>query len=111
MAGVGMLGLTVPEEYGGTGGNEIDTVLVLEEAGRAALPEPYLETVAIAAPALAHADEKVRAEWLPRIAKGDAVVTVQLQGTPFVLDAEAADLLVLEDSGSLYAAPSGTLQT
>jgi alkylation response protein AidB-like acyl-CoA dehydrogenase len=111
MAGVGLLGLTIPEEFGGTGGNEVDVVLVLEEAGRAALPESYLETVAIAAPALAHANEKVRAEWLPRIAKGDATIAVQLHGTPFILDADTADLLVLEDSGSLYALQAGTFKT
>ena len=40
MAEAGLTGITVPEAFGGLGGNEIDLALVLEEAGRAALPEP-----------------------------------------------------------------------
>src|ERR1043166_2319725 len=69
LAKAGLTGLTVPEEYGGAGGTEVDLVLVLEEAGRAALPEPLLETVAVAAPLIAEAGtEKQRREWLPRIA-------------------------------------------
>src|SRR2546429_9057514 len=41
---LGVLGLTVPEQFGGSGMDEIDLVLVLEEAGRSILPEPLLET-------------------------------------------------------------------
>src|SRR5438309_2451128 len=48
----GLLGITVPEEFGGLGGDEVDLALVLEEAGRAVLPEPFVETVALSAPLL-----------------------------------------------------------
>ncbi len=49
----------------------------------------------------------VQAEWLPRIASGDAVVAMGAIGTPFVLDAAAADLLVLERGDRLFALPTG----
>src|SRR5438445_3902047 len=49
---LGVLGLTLPEDAGGHGMDEIDMVLVLEEAGRAILPEPLLEHAAVAAPLL-----------------------------------------------------------
>ncbi|MDP9405432.1 MAG: acyl-CoA dehydrogenase family protein, partial [Actinomycetota bacterium] len=44
MAETGFVGLTIPEEHGGLGMDEVDLVLLLEEAGRAALPEPLVET-------------------------------------------------------------------
>ena len=79
----------------------VDLVLVLEEAGRAALPEPIVETLAIAAPVLAEAGS----DWVPRIASGEAIVAVQLGGAPFTLDAGDADLLLLERDGELHALP------
>jgi alkylation response protein AidB-like acyl-CoA dehydrogenase len=67
-----------------------------------------VETVAIGAPLLAAAGtDEQRREWLPRIAGGDAIVTVSLGGAPFVLDADVADLLVVEWSDELYAVPRG----
>jgi alkylation response protein AidB-like acyl-CoA dehydrogenase len=82
----------------------VDLVLVLEEAGRAALPEPIAETLAIAAPVLGEAGS----DWLPRIASGEAIVAVQLGGAPFVVDAGDADLLLLERDGELHALPRDT---
>ncbi|MEX2555780.1 MAG: acyl-CoA dehydrogenase family protein [Actinomycetota bacterium] len=79
----------------------VDLVLVLEEAGRAALPEPIAETLAIAAPVLAEAGS----DWVPRVASGEAIVAVQLGGAPFVVDAGDADLLLLERDGELHALP------
>ena len=43
----------MPEAADGLGLSDVDLVGVLEEAGRAALPEPLLETAALAAPTLA----------------------------------------------------------
>jgi len=106
MAETGFVGLTVPEEHGGLGLDEVDQVLLLEEAGYAALPEPLLETTAIGVPLLLEAGTpEQRKEWLPRIAAGQAVVTVQL-ADPFVADAHIADLLLLEQpGGELHAVP------
>jgi alkylation response protein AidB-like acyl-CoA dehydrogenase len=41
---MGVVGLLVPEADGGLGMTEVDLVLLLEEAGRAALPEPLVES-------------------------------------------------------------------
>ncbi len=51
LAELGVVGLTVPEDLGGLGLGLVDLVLLLEEAGRVALPEPLLETTALAVPA------------------------------------------------------------
>ena len=106
MAGAGLTGLTVPEGYGGAGGNEVDLALVLEEAGRTALPEPLLETVAIAAPLLAEAGtDEQKDEWLPRIASGDAVVTVLLRDQRYAVEAGEAQLLIAETDAGFEALP------
>jgi alkylation response protein AidB-like acyl-CoA dehydrogenase len=111
MATVGLTGLTVPETYGGMGGDDVDLALVLEEAGRAALPEPILETVAVGVPALAEAGTDAQRErWLPAVAAGDAIVSVALGGAPFAVDAGDADLLIAERDGTLYALERGAFE-
>ena len=100
---VGLLGVAVPEEFGGHGGDEVDLVLLLEEAGRAVLPEPFLEHAALGAPLLARAGtHKQKSEWLSRLAEGGASVTVGLQSQAYVPDA-TADLVILERDGELHA--------
>ena len=109
LGAMGVLGLTVPEEFGGQGMDEIDMVLVLEEAGRTALPEPLLEHAAIGAPLLARAGtDEQRSSWLPKIATGEATVTIGLAGQPYVMDADA-DLVILERDGELHAATQDRL--
>jgi len=106
---MGVLGLTVPEEFGGSGMDEIDMALVLEEAGRQLLPEPLLEASAVGAPLLARAgNDAQKSEWLPKLAKGDAVISVGLAGQPFVNDA-TADVVILEREGELHAATQDRL--
>ena len=51
---------------------EADFVLLAEEAGRAALPEPLIEQAALAVPALLElAAEPAAAALLPRLASGE----------------------------------------
>ncbi|MDE2357370.1 MAG: acyl-CoA dehydrogenase family protein [Alphaproteobacteria bacterium] len=44
---LGILGASFPEELGGLGGGPIETMVVMEEFGRALVVEPYLGTVVI----------------------------------------------------------------
>ena len=100
---LGVLGLLIPEQYGGSGLDEVDMVLVLEESGRAVLPEPVMESAALAAPLLARADsDALKQQWLPKIADGSAVASVGLASQPYVSDA-TADLLLLERDGEIHA--------
>ncbi len=98
LAEMGVLGLTVPEDHGGMGGNLVDLLLVLEEAGYHAVPDPLLETVVVAAPALRWAEE---GEWLERIAAGEAVISARLGGSPYVVDADIADAVLIEHEDGL----------
>ena len=106
LADMGVVGLTVPAEHGGLGLGLVDLVLLLEEAGRAGLPEPLLETTALAAPALASLPA-LAPHWLGPLAAGDAVVGVGLSSMAAVPAALGADLLLLEHDGELHAVPAG----
>jgi alkylation response protein AidB-like acyl-CoA dehydrogenase len=95
LAEIGVAGLLAPEENGGMGFDETTLVLLLEEAGRAALPEPVIGTAAVAVPLLREIGGALAGEWLPRIAAGEAIVAVRHPVSPFVEDAHVAELLLL----------------
>lgn len=94
MAAAGLCGVIVPEKYGGSGGNEIDLALVYEEAGRAAVPEPLLETALAASLIAQHGTDALRQRWLPAIADGEAMAAVRTPQQPAVPWAAEADLLL-----------------
>lgn len=97
LAGMGLTGLTVPEEFGGMGMNAVDFVLLAEACGFVALPEPLVETVLVAVPLInALSIDAVKFAWLPRIASGEAKVAVGLAQNLLVADAHIADLLLLQ---------------
>jgi alkylation response protein AidB-like acyl-CoA dehydrogenase len=106
LAELGVVGLTTPEAHGGLGMSELDLVLVLEEAGRAAMPEPLLETTAVGAPLIRDAaPAAIREAWLPKIAAGEAVIAVGLDGASQVAFASEAALLLLASEGEIHAVP------
>ncbi len=100
---MGALGLQVPETRGGLGMNEVDMVLLLEECGRAALPEPFAETAAVAAPLLASLNDCAEAQSiLSAIAQGSAIVTPSHEINPFVSDAHIADFVLLSRGDEIH---------
>ncbi len=103
LADMGVLGLVAPESSGGLGLTMLDLVLVLEETGRAALPEPIVEHTAVALPLLPP-DVQAAA------AAGSITVAAGLTGDPFVPYAESADLLVLQHDVALYAVAGNDVQ-
>jgi alkylation response protein AidB-like acyl-CoA dehydrogenase len=84
LGAMGALGALVPEGDGGLGLTELDVVLLVEEAGAAALPEPFVEHVLVGAPLVASDDEGV--------ASGAVTVTA---GDPLAPYAESAHRVVL----------------
>jgi len=119
---MGLQGLIVPEEFGGSGYSYVELIVVLEEMGRSLLCAPYFATVALAANALIHSgDDQAKKEFLPGIASGETIATVaftepsgkwdeagitmaatksgddwKLSGTKmFVLDGHTADLIIV----------------
>ena len=75
LAELGLLAVGIPESHGGLGGNSLDTMLVLEEFGRALVLEPYVSSVVIGAGTLArHGSGAVSSELLPAILSGDSTL-------------------------------------
>lgn len=104
---LGLTGMTVPEAYGGLGMNEVDFVLLAQECGYVALPEPLVQNVLVAVPLLNDLDnDAMKAEWLPRVAAGEAKIAVGLEENSFVEDAHVADLLLLQRGDELHALTS-----
>jgi len=121
MAGLGFVGLTIPEEYGGAGLDLVTLLVLLEEAGRTLLPSPLISTVIAAQAIQRFGSEQQRKRWLPGLADGSQIGTLalleasddlapaglQLEGKPdgdeiilggrklFVPDAGKADLFIV----------------
>ena len=101
---LGLTGLTVPEDFGGMGMSELDFVLLAQECGYVALPEPLIQTVLIAVPTLVNSsNEDLKSTWLPKVAEGTARIAVGIEQNLLVEDAHVADLILMEKAGSLYA--------
>src|SRR5260370_27849821 len=77
LAANGWLGITYPEEAGGSGLGLVDLVVLMEEIGRAVMPGPFPATVLLGGAAIAGAGSPAqRREWLPRIAAGEVKATL-----------------------------------
>ncbi|MFE7337950.1 acyl-CoA dehydrogenase family protein [Streptomyces griseus] len=76
LGALGFLGLTVPEEYGGSGGDHLSYCLVTEELGRGDSSVRGIVSVSLGLVAKTIAswgDEEQKRSWLPRLTSGEAV--------------------------------------
>src|SRR5579864_7745384 len=76
LADLGLMGVCVPEEYGGAGADFLSYVLVLEELSRADAGVGVtvaVHTSACTLPLLAHGNEEQRARFVPPLARGEAI--------------------------------------
>jgi alkylation response protein AidB-like acyl-CoA dehydrogenase len=73
---LGVLGAALPEEMGGLGGGPIDTLVVMEELGKALVVEPYLETVVIGAGLLKRIDTPAATKAVAEIIAGERIVAL-----------------------------------
>jgi alkylation response protein AidB-like acyl-CoA dehydrogenase len=78
MARLGWLGLSLPEEHGGSGLGLVESALLLEELGRAAYPGPYWPTMLAAAAIGEAGTDAQKKRWLAPIATGDARAALTL---------------------------------
>jgi alkylation response protein AidB-like acyl-CoA dehydrogenase len=89
LAEMGVVGLMAPEGAGGLGLTEVDLVLLLEEAGRAALPEPLADTALLL--------PMVPDEWQEPIASGQIALGVAPADATHVVGPVGADFIVVGD--------------
>jgi len=125
-ADLGLLGLPFAEEYCGSAGGPVETMIVMEEIGRALVLEPYLATVVLGAGFIRLGGSKaMQADILPKIAAGelslafahserqarynlaDVATTARRDGTGFVLDG-AKTLVLHGDSAEKFVVSART---
>jgi alkylation response protein AidB-like acyl-CoA dehydrogenase len=100
MAGLGWMGLVLPEEFGGSGLDFVDMVVVLEEMGRAVLPGPFFSTVILAGIAIAEGGSaKQKAAYLPKIADGSLKATLAQLEPSARWDADGIELTAKSEGG------------
>ncbi|HEV3366930.1 MAG TPA: acyl-CoA dehydrogenase family protein [Acidimicrobiales bacterium] len=115
MAKADLLGLSLPEAFGGGGYGMVELALVLEGQGRVVAPVPLWATVALGAMPLAEfGSEAATSAILPGVAAGRTVLTAALTdvagdvavggpGNPSVTATTGGDGIVL--SGTAFAVP------
>ncbi|WP_127781916.1 acyl-CoA dehydrogenase family protein [Rhodococcus sp. X156] len=83
LATAGVLSAALPEQVGGGGFGLLEQCSVLVELGRAVAPVPYLQSVVMAAAAIAElGTDSQRERWAAPAAAGELVLTVALVDEP-----------------------------
>jgi pimeloyl-CoA dehydrogenase small subunit len=119
-AELGLLGLPFSEEHGGSAGGPVETMIVMEQIGRALALEPYLATVVLAGGLIRlGGSAAMRADLLPKVGAGELILAfahaerqsrydladvaakVRRNGTGFVLDG-AKTLVLHGDSAQKF---------
>lgn len=94
LAAAGVLAAALPESVGGGGFGLLEQCAVLVELGRAVAPVPYLDSIVVAASAIARfGTAEQQAHWAAPAATGDLILTAALVEDPTVppVSAERVD--------------------
>ena len=79
LAELGLAGLYISEADGGMGMGPVEGMVVMEELGRGMVLEPLNQALIAGGVLSGYAPDALKAEWLPRIAAGDALVVLAAQ--------------------------------
>jgi len=111
---LGVLGLAVPESYGGDDVGLVAQAVVVDELGAALVCGPVLGTLALAMPALcAISDEAAKNELLPSLCSGERIATLAAPLAEGSLDAAGVTVTATPDgdgwtlSGAVAQVPDG----
>jgi len=100
MADLGWMGLILPEQYGGSGLDFVDLIVVLEEMGRVVLPGPFFSTVVLGGVALLDGGSAaLKDALLPKLASGELQVTLAQLEPSGRWDADGIQLAAKADGG------------
>ena len=79
LAELGLTGLMVPEAHDGMGMGPVESMVVMQALGHGLVLEPLSQALAVSAVLSQHAPTDLQAQWLPRIASGEALVVLAHQ--------------------------------
>ena len=104
-AEMGLLGAPFAEEDGGYGGGAVETMIVMEQFGKALALEPYLQTVVLCGALLKHgASDKQRAELIGAIAAGELKLSFAHMEKQSGFDLNDVGLSAVKDGGGGFRA-------
>ncbi len=101
LGSLGLLGLHVPEEHGGSGFGLAETLVVAEQMGRQLAPGPFVPTVITSAVVTAAGPDDLQKRLLPALADGTVVGAAALGGEVTYADATATGNVGVVISGHL----------
>ena len=101
LGGLGLLGLHVPEELGGSGFGLAETLVVAEQMGRHLAPGPYVPTVIVSAVLAAAGPDELRKRLLPGLVDGSVIGAAALGGAVTCTDGAATGKAGVVLSGRL----------
>jgi alkylation response protein AidB-like acyl-CoA dehydrogenase len=106
---LGWPGIAIAEEDGGLGLGMVAVAVLLEESGYACAPSPLLGSVGAALVISAAGSDEQRAEWLPKLASGEATGAfggVADGHSTLFCDLPTADVVVTFDGEGALMAPA-----
>jgi alkylation response protein AidB-like acyl-CoA dehydrogenase len=110
---LGWPGIAIAEEDGGQGLGMVELAALLEESGYACAPSPLLGSAGAALVISAAGSDEQRAEWLPRLASGEATGAFGGFGpggeSTLFCDLPTADVVVSFDTDGALLAPADAL--
>ncbi len=110
---VGLLGTSIPEAYGGFGGDFCFDAIVIEELGRYGVAAPAWDVHAyIIAPILEKfCSESQKQEWLPKMVSGESILAIGLTEPGGGSDLKELRTSVVGDGGEFVVNGSKTFIT
>ena len=110
---LGWPGIAISEDDGGQGLGMVELGVLLEESGYACAPSPLLGTAGAALVISAAGSDEQRAEWLPKLASGEATGSFGgfADGTSTLFcDLPTADVVVTFDGEGALLAPASEVE-
>jgi alkylation response protein AidB-like acyl-CoA dehydrogenase len=115
---LGWPGIAVAEADGGQGLGMVELAVLLEESGYACAPTPLLGTAGAALMISAAGSDEQRAEWLPKLASGEATgafggfdhIENGAGESTLFCDLPTADVVVIFHAGGAFIAPASAVE-
>jgi alkylation response protein AidB-like acyl-CoA dehydrogenase len=101
MAQLGWSGIVFPEEYGGTEGDFVDLLLLLEEMGKALIPGPFISTIVSGLAILHFGSEEQKRKFIPPMIEGKLILAPALM-KPEAREKGRQDVEALLPKAGLY---------
>jgi len=79
---MGFAGVIIPEAMGGMGLGAVEAGVIAESLGRTLTPSPYLGSSILSAKVLIEGGSQAQQGWLPRIAAGEAILSLAVDEAP-----------------------------